>query len=262
MGDNEHCAFGSWLIASSELVGMVPCPMMGDKQKRRATRWEGSMRNSLPHPSHRFHDRIDAGRQLATALVPILEPYDHSRVVVAGLARGGVVVAAEIARDLDLALEAIVVRKVGSPWQPELAIGAVGPGDAQIHSHGLIRELGLDERSVANLTQQAADARVQLEQVLRNGLPAPDFTDRIVVLVDDGLATGASMRAALRFVRQTAATVLIAVPIASPDVIDTFRNLGVETVALITSASLGAVGAWYENFDEVRSEQVVKILQG
>src|SRR5690606_18465151 len=115
---------------------------------------------------------------------------------------------------------------------------------------------GLDERTVSTLTQQAEEARVKLDEVLRGGRPDPDFTGKTVVLVDDGLATGASMRAALRFVRQTAASVLIAAPIASPDVVDTFRHLGIETLALISSASLGAVGAWYENFDEVRSEQV------
>lgn len=220
------------------------------------------MRNSLPHPSHRFRDRVHAGQQLATALAPVMEEYDPSRIVVAGLARGGVVVAAEVARAFELPLEAIVVRKIGSPWQPELAIGAVGPGGEHLHSHGLIRELGLDERTVATLTRQAEEARVELDQVLRAGRPDPDFTGQTVILVDDGLATGASMRAALRFARQTAATVVIATPIASPDVVETFRQLGIETIALISSASLGAVGAWYENFDEVRSEQVVKILQG
>jgi predicted phosphoribosyltransferase len=220
------------------------------------------MRNSLPHPSHRFRDRVDAGRQLAAALVPILESHDKSHLVVTGLARGGVAVAAEIARALALPLEAIVVRKVGSPWQPELAIGAVGPGGMQIHSHGLIRELGLDEATVASLTQRATDDRERLNQVLRDGRPDPDFTGRMVILTDDGLATGASMRAALRFVRQSAASVLIAVPIASPDVVETFRKLGVETVSLITSSSLGAVGAWYEEFNEVTSEQVVELLRG
>lgn len=220
------------------------------------------MRNSLPHPSHRFRDRVDAGQQLAAALAPVLKDLERSRIVVAGLARGGVAVAAEIARALDLPLEAIVVRKVGSPWQPELAIGAVGPGGAHIHSHGLIRELGLDEETVSTLTRNAEEARDQLDQVLRGGQPDPDFTGKTVVLVDDGLATGASMRAALRFARQTAASVLIAAPIASPDVVDAFRHLGVETMALISSASLGAVGAWYDNFDEVPSEQVLQMLQG
>ena len=191
----------------------------------------------------------------------MLEEFDQSRVVVAGLARGGLVVAAEVARAFDLPLEAIVVRKVGSPWQPELAIGAVGPGGARIHSHGLIRELGLNERTVDTLTQDAEEARARLDNVLREGKPDPDFTGKVVILIDDGLATGASMRAALRFVRQTASTAVIAAPIASPDVVETFRHLGIETIALIASASLGAVGAWYENFDEVRSEEVVELLR-
>lgn len=203
----------------------------------------------------RFADRREAGRMLANALLPIVPGIPRDDLVVLGLARGGVVVAAEVADVLGAVLDACVVRKIGSPLQPELAIGAVGPGGVRVFNRTLIGEIGLPQRAIDHLTASVETDRDLLDDHLRHGRPVPDLRGKTVILVDDGLATGASMRAALEFARQAAKQVVIAVPIAAPDVVASFERSGVRTIALVTPRNFRSVGLWYDRFDEVTSDQ-------
>ena len=214
-----------------------------------------------PHlPVPRFADRIDAGKHLAEVLVPLLANVPRERLIVLGLARGGVVVAAEVARQLDAALDACVVRKIGSPMQPELAIGAVGPENVQVYNRDLIADLGLGESLVTQLATSVIADRDRLDDQVRNGRPPPDLEGKTVILVDDGLATGASMRAALEFARASARRVIIAVPTAAPEVANAFERLGIRTIALVTPMNFGSVGNWYDRFEEVSTARTRELI--
>ena len=216
-----------------------------------------------PHssPADRFVDRHDAGIRLAQVLGPYLHGIPRDQVLLLGLARGGVAVAAEVGFTLGVPFDALVVRKIGSPFQPELAIGAVAPEGVRVYNRDLIAELGLSRESVARLTKEIDRDRDALEAEILQGRPRPDMNGKTVVLVDDGLATGASMRAALEYARNLAAQVIIAVPVASPDVMAAFEDLGVEVVAPLAVRDLGSVGKWYDRFDEVTTGQARRLLE-
>ncbi len=208
----------------------------------------------------RFADRWQAGQVLGDALAPLVTDVRPADRVVLGLARGGVVVAAEVAARLDAILDAIVVRKIGSPFQPELAIGAVGPEGVRVFNRGVITDLGLTEPEVRHLTNRVARTRDQLDDELRGGRPASRLDGKLAILVDDGLATGASMRAAVAFARRSAESMIVAVPTAAPDMLATFETHGVRTRALMTPVPFGSVGSWYVDFDEVSSAEVAALL--
>ncbi|MBA2469642.1 MAG: phosphoribosyltransferase, partial [Chloroflexia bacterium] len=174
----------------------------------------------------RFADRWQAGQFLGDALAPFVADVRPADRVVLGLARGGVVVAAEVAARLGAILDAIVVRKIGSPFQPELAIGAVGPEGVRVFNRGVVADLGLTEPEVSDLADQVARTRDLLNDELRGGRPAARLEGKLAILVDDGLATGASMRAAVTYARRTASAVIVAVPTAAPDVLATFETHG------------------------------------
>jgi len=198
---------------------------------------------------------------LAHALEPIVAGIDPGGLVVVGLARGGVPVAAEIARVLGAPLDASTIRKIRAPGQPELAIGAVGPGRARVLNESLIRELELPPATVRELIARAKDEQDQIDRVLRDGgVPVP-LTDKAVILVDDGLATGASMRAAIGAVaRRRPARTIVAVPVAARDVAAQFRKDGVETVVLIEAVRFHAVSHWYRDFAPVPIATVRRLL--
>lgn len=216
--------------------------------------------NRRPQTREQFADRWQAGQALGEALAPLVAGSAPGERSVLGLARGGVVVAAEVAATLEAALDAVVVRKIGSPYQPELAIGAVGPNGVRAYNRGLIAELGIDEATLENLTEAVERTRDWLDRDLRGGRPLPELGGKVAILVDDGLATGASMRAALAFAQRDAVSVIIAVPVAAPEVVTTFEAQGVRTCSLITPAGFGSVGAWYGRFDEVSSAEVKALL--
>jgi putative phosphoribosyl transferase len=217
-------------------------------------------KRSATHPP--FANRRDAGRQLADALAPLVAGIPHERLLILGLARGGVVLAAEVAHELGAELDACVVRKIGAPTQPELAIGAVGPGDHRLYNRHLIRSLNLSAEGVRSMADAVSAERNQLDAFLRNGRPGPGLDGRTVVLVDDGLATGASMRAALAWAKESTDAVIIAVPVAPPDVIEIFESLGAQVVCLLTDKQFGAVGTFYGQFEEVSSDRVRALLTG
>lgn len=208
-----------------------------------------------------FADRFEAGRQLAERL----EDYQRSRcpaVIVVGLPRGGIPVAYEVARALDCPLEMLVVRKLGAPEQPELAIGAITSGNVRALNRRLIAHLELSPAAVDEVTEREQQRLIAQERELRGDLPAIPLTNRVVIIVDDGLATGATMRAAIARVRDDQpARVVIATPLAAPEILDAFRALVDDAVAVIEPARLQAVGNWYEDFAPTPDEQVRDLLQ-
>ena len=205
-----------------------------------------------------FADRSDAGRALAVRLSALR----YGDAVIVGLPRGGVVVAAEVARILQVPLEIVVVRKVAAPWNPELALGAVGEGGVLVRNKELLKAVGL---SRAAFRVAAGSARTQVEarsRLLRGNRPPPDVEGRVVILVDDGIATGATAEAAIRVLKaRGAATVVLAVPVASPDAITRLRETADEVVVVDAPPRLGSVGAWYADFSEVTDDQVLRLLQ-
>ena len=204
-----------------------------------------------------FADRSDAGRVLAARLsaLKLEDP------VVVGLPRGGVVVAAEVARVLGASLDIVVVRKVAAPWNPELALGAVGEGGVLVRNEDILRMVGVGEAAFRVAAQEAA-AQVEARGLrLRGGRPPLEARGRNVILVDDGVATGATAEAAIRVLRaQGAAKVVLAVPVATPDSVARMRGSADEVVAADAPPELGAVGAWYADFTEVTDDQVLALL--
>jgi len=206
-----------------------------------------------------FEDRRDAGRRLA---VPLLR-FKGQRPIVLALPRGGVPVGYEIARALDAPLDVIVVRKLGAPGQPELGIGAVVDGD---HPQSVLNEEVVHELHVSSrfLESEIATelAEVHRRQALyRGGRPPLAVAGRVVIVVDDGIATGGSMRAALRGIRRAGPRRLVlAVPVAPPDTIEALRADVDEVVCLSTPAWFGAVGNFYRDFSQTTDDEVVELL--
>jgi putative phosphoribosyl transferase len=205
----------------------------------------------------RFTDRHDAGRQLAA----LLEPFREERPVVVGIARGGVPVAAEVARALDAPLDIAVVRKIGAPQNPEYAIGALAEGGVHVLSTGTVRAVGLSE---AELQALVARAEGELSERLRRyrGARTPtELTGRTVILVDDGLATGRSALAAVRSLRKRGASrVILAVPVAAPESVHALRDEADEVVCVEMPDDLWAIGFWYEDFRPTTDEEVAALL--
>jgi putative phosphoribosyl transferase len=205
----------------------------------------------------RFRDRTDAGRVLAARLVHLRE----ADPVVVGLPRGGVPVAAEVAEALEAQLDVVLVRKIGAPDREELAVGAVGEDGVTVRNGAVLRELGL---TWDDLTDQIRREREEIRRraaMLRPG-PRPDLRDRTVILVDDGIATGATVVAALRILRDLGAGhVVLAVPVAPPDSLRALAPLADEIVCPATPRRFAAVGQWYDDFTQVPDDQVRKLLE-
>ncbi len=201
-----------------------------------------------------FVDRRDAGRALAAAL----HRFRGQDVLVLGLPRGGVPVAAEVAAALDGELDVIVARKLGSPG----AIGAITADGERVLNEDVIRDLRGSEAYVDAVSSvQQAEAR-RREAGLRGDRPAPRIAGRIVILVDDGLATGATMRAAVRAVRRQApARLVVAVPVGAPAPCETLRSEADEVVVLGEPEYFGAVGTFYRDFRQTEDEEVQHLLE-
>ena len=204
-----------------------------------------------------YADRRDAGRRLGAALAQ----YREAGPVVIGLPRGGVVVAAEVARSLGAPLDVMVTRKIGAPFNPEFAIGAVAPGvvhldDATVEALAIPRDY--IDRSVAR-EQEVARRR---EARLREGRAGLDVAGRTVIVVDDGLATGATAIAAIVALRQMyPGKIVVAVPVGAPDTVARLRNRADDVVCLQTPTAFRAVGQAYVDFTPVEEDEVIRLLQ-
>ena len=205
-----------------------------------------------------FNDRIDAGHQLAGRL----SAYSgRSDVIVLALPRGGVPVAAEVARELGAPFDLFLVRKLGVPSHPELAMGAIAEGGVEVLSDDLIRDLGIPQSTVQ---QVAVRERMELDRrdvLYRQGRPRPIVKDRTVIVVDDGLATGSSMQAAVLALRQLEpARIVVAVPVGAADTCERLAQIADEVVCATTPEPFQAVGLWYRQFAQTSDEEVRRLL--
>lgn len=206
----------------------------------------------------RFHDRRQAGQLLAERL----KAYQHADGTVLGLPRGGVPVAFEVAKALGLPLDVLVVRKLGTPGHEELAMGAIAWGGGRVLNWEVIESL-----QISPATLEAAEARERRElerrqQAYRGNRPPLALSGKTVILVDDGLATGATMRAAVEAVRnQAPAQIVVAVPVASPDTCQLIAQEADTVIALQQPVPFYAVGQWYEQFPQTSDQEVQELLQ-
>jgi putative phosphoribosyl transferase len=207
----------------------------------------------------RFRDRQEAGRLLAEALH---EYAGSPGVLVLALPRGGVPVAHEVARALGAPLDVMLVRKLGVPGHEELAMGAIATGGVRILSDDVVEALGIPERVIATVAAAESQELERRERAYREGRPDPDVRDRTVILVDDGLATGATMRAAAVALRAlNAGRLVVAVPVAPPESCAALHSVVDEVVCLATPDPFVAVGAWYEDFSETSDDEVREMLR-
>ena len=208
----------------------------------------------------RFLNRAEAGQQLAERLA---EYANRSDVVVLGLPRGGVPVAREVAQRLHAPLDVFLVRKLGVPGHPELAMGAIAEGGIEVLSDDLIHELGIPQKMVQ---QVAVRERIELDRrdaLYRSGRALPVIRGHIVILIDDGLATGATMQAAATALRRLEpARIVIAAPVGASDTCARMAQFADEVVCLATPEPFQAVGLWYEQFAQTTDEEVRLLLAG
>jgi putative phosphoribosyl transferase len=210
-------------------------------------------------PPDIFRDRADAGRQLATHLDDYAA---HPGALVLGLARGGVPVAFEVARALDVPLDVFLVRKLGVPGHEELALGAIASGGARVINKSVVRSLEISEEEIASIAAAEQRQLERQERLYRDGESPTPVLGRIAILVDDGLATGASMSAAAAALKQQGAgEVVVAVPIAPPETCAALEEQVDRIVCARTPELFFAVGAWYEDFSQVSDEEVQDLLR-
>ncbi len=205
-----------------------------------------------------FEDRRDAGRKLATKLTR----FRDGRCVVFGLPRGGVPVGYEISRSLGAPLDVFVSRKLGAPDQPEFGIGAVAAGGVRVLSTEVIRRLGIPDEYVERVTaQEIAEVNRRL-RFFRGGRPEVEVAGRTVILVDDGLATGVTARAAVEALKKRKpGRLILAAPVCAAQTAELFAPRVDELLCLISSSDLGAIGLWYRNFDQTTDQEVVQLLE-
>ena len=204
-----------------------------------------------------FRDRREAGRLLAERLAPLHD----DRPVVLALPRGGVPVAAEVARALDAPLDVIVVRKLGLPFQPELGYGAIGEGGVRVLDTDLVRRVGLTVHEQAIVEAHERDELLRRVNRYRGDRQPIPINGRTVVIVDDGLATGGSAHVAVQVARaQGARRIIVAVPVASPEALTRLQSEADQVVSLITPARFVAVGKWYDDFEQTSDDEVALLL--
>ncbi|MGW0866313.1 phosphoribosyltransferase [Streptomyces sp. NPDC002611] len=209
----------------------------------------------------RFRDRRQAGRELAEKLSARQDAGALPRPLVLALPRGGVAVAGEVAAALDAPLDVLVVRKIGAPYQEEYGVGAMAGDEVPLLDEEALRHLGLGVADLAPVIERERAELRRRERLYRQGRPAPDLRGRTVIVVDDGLATGSTARAALRAVRrQEPARVVLAAPVCSPEAAELMRAEADEVLCLHQPAAFMAVGLWYENFDQLTDHDVLEAL--
>ncbi|SNR81354.1 phosphoribosyltransferase [Puniceibacterium sediminis] len=209
---------------------------------------------------HLFKDRREAGRQLAAALPPV----QPEETVVVALPRGGVPVAEEICRALHVPLDLVFVRKIGAPGQPEVAVGAVTDGAfPQVTvNERVARAFGMTHADVEARAQALMPEIARRRQLYLQGIKLPDLKGKTLIVVDDGVATGATARAGLRALRESGASrIILALPVAAPDALRELAELADQTVCLNQPHAFMAVGAAYQNFSQTSDDDVVEALR-
>jgi putative phosphoribosyl transferase len=205
-----------------------------------------------------FRDRADAGRRLARLLS------NHAGkpgVIVLALPRGGVPVGYEVARALDAPLDVFVVRKLGVPEHEELALGAIASGNVRVLNDDVVRALRIPPEVIARIAGEEQIELERRERLYRGGRPALNVRGLTAILVDDGLATGASMSAAVEALRElNPRRIVVAVPVAAPQACDAFRRRVDEVVCALTPESFEAVGVWYNDFSQTTDDEVRKLV--
>jgi putative phosphoribosyl transferase len=205
-----------------------------------------------------FRDRRDAGRRLAA---PLSHYADQGDVLVLALPRGGVPVAFEVARALHAPLDVFMVRKLGVPGYEELAMGAIATGGLRVLDEELLRMLEIPRDVVERVTANEMDELERRERQYRGDRPAPDVRGRTVILIDDGLATGSTMRAAIAALKKEGAKrIVVAVPVAPPETCEALRAQVDDVVCAVTPEPFRAVGLWYGDFSQTTDEEVRDLL--
>jgi len=208
-----------------------------------------------------FNDRDDAGRQLGAAMPVHYQERDD--VVVLGLPRGGVPVARQVAKALAAPLDVLIVRKLGLPGHKEYAMGAIAPGGITILDDRAVGGMGVTRQAVDMVREAEQKELERRQQRYRAGRPPLDLANKTVILVDDGLATGSTMQAAVAAARHSdAAAVVVAVPVSSAEACETLRTQADDIVCLFTPQLFQAVGKWYASFPQTSDEEVSEILAG
>jgi putative phosphoribosyl transferase len=205
-----------------------------------------------------FQDRKDAGRELARRLTDYA---NRSDLLILGLPRGGVPVAYEVARELHAPLDVFLVRKLGVPGHEELAMGAIASGGVRVINEDVVNQLRIPDSVIDAVAKKELRELERRELAYRGNRPSPDVKDRTAILIDDGLATGSTMRAAaLALRKQHPAQLVIAVPVAAAQACDEFRGVVDETICAVTPEPFYGVGLWYDDFSQTSDEEVRELL--
>lgn len=209
---------------------------------------------TLPIP-----DRTAAGKALALSL---RNWHQRDDTIVLALPRGGVPVAYEVAEALALRLDLLVVRKLGVPYQEELAMGAIGSGGVKVFNEELLQRLALDANEINAVIARESRELQRREHAYRGNRPLPVLREQQAILIDDGIATGATMRAAIEVARQQqAAAIIVAAPVASPDTVTELTRLADQVICLFMPELFMAIGNWYDDFTQVSDDTVKTLLQ-
>ena len=206
-----------------------------------------------------FQNRREAGQALAQELSDYA---DRDDVVILGLPRGGVPVAYEVAEALGAPLDVFVVRKLGVPRNPELAMGAIASGDVRVTNDDVLRMSGVSDEQIERVVEEERQKLKDREEIYRGARPRVDLKGKTVLLIDDGLATGATMRAAVRALHEhNPETIIVAVPTAPPETCSEFEDLVSDIICLETPRSFMGVGGAYRDFSQTTNEQVRELLE-
>lgn len=205
-----------------------------------------------------FKDRTEAGQALATRLTSFA---NRSDVLVLALPRGGVPVAAEVAKKLNAPLDVFVVRKLGLPGHPELAMGAIATGGVRVFNGDVINSMQIPDEVINAVTAEEFKELQRRERSYRDDLPPPEVEGKTVIVVDDGIATGSTMMAAVAALRQLGAgRIVVAAPVIARDTFYQIHNAADEVAAVIAPEEFYGVGAWYEDFSQTTDDEVRHIL--
>jgi putative phosphoribosyl transferase len=206
----------------------------------------------------RFLDRTEAGRLLAAQLG---EYANRSDVWVLGLPRGGVPVAYEIAQALNLPLDICLVRKLGVPGQPELAMGAIAPDDVMVLNHEILKSIGISRLALQQVVEDEQQELERRDRAYRENRPTPDVQGKTVILVDDGIATGSTLRAAIATLRHhNPKEIVVAVPVAAVSTCELLRAIVDKIICLSTPEPLNSIGMWYVDFSQTSDQEVRHLL--